>query len=179
MKIAKKKICAFLDRDGVINFDKGYIENFSKIKFRKGVIQGLRKITKKKYLTFIITNQAGIAKGFIKYNELVKLNKKLINFFKKKRIQITKIKFCPHHKKGIIRKYSKKCKCRKPGNLMIKEVFNKWNVDKQKSFMIGDRLKDRIAAKKSKLYFEYVKPNFEKQIDKIINRIDDKNLRKN
>ncbi len=62
---------------------------------------------------------------------------------------------------------------------MIKDVFNKWNVDKQKSFMIGDRLKDRIAAKKSKLYFEYVKPNFEKQIDKIINRIDDKNLRKN
>ena len=86
MKIAKKKICAFLDRDGVINFDKGYIENFSKIKFRKGVIQGLRKITKKKYLIFIITNQAGIAKGFIKYNELVKLNKKLINFLKKKKI---------------------------------------------------------------------------------------------
>ena len=43
----KKKICAFLDRDGVINFDRGYIENFSKIRFRKGVIKGLKKISKK------------------------------------------------------------------------------------------------------------------------------------
>jgi D-glycero-D-manno-heptose 1,7-bisphosphate phosphatase len=169
----KKKICAFLDRDGVINFDRGYIENFSKIRFRKGVIKGLKKISKKNYLIFIITNQAGIAKGHIKYKELKILNKKLINFFKKKEIKITKIKFCPHHEKGIIKKYSIKCKCRKPGNLMIKEVFNRWRVDKKKSFMIGDRLKDYQAAKKSKLYFEYAKPNFKDQIDKIINKIND------
>lgn len=169
----KNKICAFLDRDGVINFDRGYIENFSKIRFRKGVIKGLKKISKKNYLIFIITNQAGIAKGHIKYKELTILNKKLINFFKKKGIKITKIKFCPHHEKGIIKKYSIKCKCRKPGNLMIKEVFNRWRVDKKKSFMIGDRLKDYQAAKKSKLYFEYAKPNFKDQIDKIINKIND------
>ena len=130
----KKKICAFLDRDGVINFDRGYIENFSKIRFRKGVIKGLKKISKKNYLIFIITNQAGIAKGHIKYKELKILNKKLINFFKKKKIKITKIKFCPHHEKGIIKKYSIKCKCRKPGNLMIKEVFNRWRVDKEKLY---------------------------------------------
>ena len=157
----------------MINFDRGYIENFSKIRFRKGVIKGLKKISKKNYLIFIITNQAGIAKGHIKYKELKILNKKLINFFKKKEIKITKIKFCPHHEKGIIKKYSIKCKCRKPGNLMIKEVFNRWRVDKKKSFMIGDRLKDYQAAKKSKLYFEYAKPNFKDQIDKIINKIND------
>ena len=56
---------------------------------------------------------------------------------------------------------------------MIKEVFNRWRVDKKKSFMIGDRLKDYQAAKKSKLYFEYAKPNFKDQIDKIINKIND------
>ena len=62
---------------------------------------------------------------------------------------------------------------------MIKEVFNKWNVDKKKSFMIGDKLKDYQAAKKSKLYFEYAKANFNNQIDKIIRKINDKSLRKN
>ena len=71
---------AFLDRDGVINFDKGYINNFSKLKFRKGVIEGLRILTKEKYLIFIITNQAGVAKGYIKYKELIKLNRDLIHF---------------------------------------------------------------------------------------------------
>ena len=87
---------AFLDRDGVINFDKGYINSFSKLKFRKGVIEGLRILTKEKYLIFIITNQAGVAKGYIKYKELIKLNRDLINFFKKKGIKITKIKCCLH-----------------------------------------------------------------------------------
>ena len=72
----KKKICAFLDRDGVINFDRGYIENFSKIRFRKGVIKGLKKISKKNYLIFIITNQ-DIPKGHknIKIKILNKNNK--------------------------------------------------------------------------------------------------------
>lgn len=162
--------CAFLDRDGVINFDKGYISSFSKLKFRKGVIEGLRILTKEKYLIFIITNQAGVAKGYIKYKELIKLNRDLINFFKKKGIKITKIKFCPHHEKGIIKKYSKKCNCRKPRNLMIKEVFQKWKVDKSSSFMIGDRSKDRLAAKKSKLHFQYVQHNFKDQIIKLIGR---------
>ena len=165
-----KNNCGFLDRDGVINFDKGYINSFSKLKFRKGVIDGLKILTKEKYLIFIITNQAGIAKGFIKYKELIRLNCDLLNFLKKKGIKITKIKFCPHHEKGIIKKYSKKCNCRKPGNLMIREVFQKWKVDKSKSFMIGDRSKDRLAAKKSKLYFQYAKPNFKEQIINLINR---------
>ena len=53
---------------------------------------------------------------------------------------------------------------------MIKEVFKKWKVDKSKSFMIGDRSKDRLAAKKSKLYFQYAKPNFKDQIIKLIGR---------
>ncbi len=165
-----KNNCAFLDRDGVINFDRGYIKSFSKIKFRKGVIDGLRLLTKKKYLIFIITNQAGIAKGFIKYKELIKLNSDLLIFLKKRGIKITKIKFCPHHEKGIIKKYSKKCNCRKPGNLMIREVFQKWKINKRRSFMIGDRSKDRLAAKKSNLYFQYAKPNFEEQIINLINR---------
>ena len=78
-----KNNCAFLDRDGVINFDRGYIKSFSKIKFRKGVIDGLRLLTKEKYLIFIITNQAGIAKGYIKYKELIKLNSDLLIFLKK------------------------------------------------------------------------------------------------
>lgn len=169
MKNNKNK-CAFLDRDGVINFDKGYINSFSKLKFRKGVIDGLKILTKENYLIFIITNQAGIAKGHIKYKELIRLNSDLTNFLKKKGVKITKIKFCPHHEKGIIKKYSKKCNCRKPGNLMIREVFKKWQIDKSKSFMIGDRSKDRLAAKKSKLYFQYAKANFKYQILNLMSR---------
>jgi|TARA_Y100000389_G_C17463504_1_gene523589 D,D-heptose 1,7-bisphosphate phosphatase len=168
MKLKKKYKAAFLDRDGVINFDKGYINNFSNITLRKGVVKGLQELSKKKYLIFIITNQAGVAKGFITYEDLLKLNKQFIKFFKKRNIKITKIEFCPHHHKGIVKKYKKKCNCRKPGNLMIKRIFKNWKIDKKSSFMIGDRLKDKQTALKSGLLFEYALPNFKKQIKDLI-----------
>ena len=166
-KIIIKNKAAFLDRDGVINIDKGYINNFNQITFRAGVIKGLRFLTEKKYKIFVITNQAGIAKGYIKYGQLIELNKKLIIFFKKKGIIINKIQFCPHHKEGLIKKYSINCKCRKPGNLMIKKIFNNFNINKKFSFMIGDKLKDKQAANKSSLYFQYAKKNFYNQIKSI------------
>ena len=84
--ISKNKIkAAFLDRDGVINIDKGYLSKFSDIKFRVGVFKGLRLLNKKKFKIFIITNQAGVAKGIIKIEDLKILNQKLIRFLKKKR----------------------------------------------------------------------------------------------
>ena len=168
MKLKRKYKAAFLDRDGVINFDKGYINNFSNITLRKGVVKGLQELSKKNYLIFIITNQAGVAKGFITYEDLLKLNKQFIKFFKKRNIKITKIEFCPHHHKGVVKKYKKKCKCRKPGNLMIKRIFKSWKIDKKSSFMIGDRLKDKQTALKSGLLFEYALPNFKKQIKDLI-----------
>ena len=169
-KVKENKVVAFLDRDGVINYDKGYISCFSNIKFRTGVIKGLQLLTKKKILIYIITNQAGIAKGYFKLKELLLLNKKLISFLKSKKIKINGIKFCPHHPKGLITKYKVSCKCRKPNNLLIQQVFKKIKVDKNKSFMIGDRKKDKIAAFKSRIRFQFAKQNFYLQIKNILNK---------
>ena len=169
-KRRKKKIVAFLDRDGVINYDKGYISSFSNIKFRPGVIKGLQLLTKKKHLIYIITNQAGIAKGHFKLKELLLLNKKLISFLKNKKIKINGIKFCPHHPKALIKRYKINCKCRKPNNFLIKQVFKKIKIDTKNSFMIGDRKKDKIAAFKSGLRFQFAKNNFYYQIKDILNK---------
>ena len=168
----KNTINAFLDRDGVINHDKGYINNFRYIKFRKGVLKGLKYLTKINSKIFIITNQAGVAKGKITINELKKLNLKLIQFFKKKNIIIHEIKYCPHHPEGIIKKYKKKCKCRKPGNLLIKQVLKKWKVQKKLSFMIGDRKKDKIASEKSKIKFTFAGKDFYHQVKNICKKIE-------
>ena len=157
----------FLDRDGTINYDYGYTYQFSKFKFRPYVIKGLKYLCDKGYYLFIITNQAGIAKGKFKISDLNKLHKKLISKLKKKKIFITEIQYCPFHPKAIIKKYRKKTELRKPGNLMIKKIFKKWNINKKKSFMLGDMKSDKMAAKKSNLYFEYVSKNFFKQVKKI------------
>jgi len=162
-----KKRAAFLDRDGTINYDYGYVYKYSDFKLRPHVLKGLKYLTKNKYLIFIVTNQAGIAKGKFTISDLRKLNKKLINFFNKNGININEIQYCPYHPNAVINKYKKKTNLRKPGNLMIKILKRKWSIDVKKSFMIGDKKSDKLAAYKSGLYFEYVKKNFYKQIKKI------------
>ena len=85
----------------------------------------------------------------------------------KKNAYINDVEFCPFHPNAIIKKYRKKSKYRKPGNLMIKNLFNKWPIIKKKSFMIGDQIVDKICAERSKLYFEFAKEDFYHQIKKI------------
>ena len=167
----KKRPGVFLDRDGTINYDYGYTYKFSEFKFRPNVIDGLRFLTKKKYLIFIVTNQAGIAKGKFKLKDLKILNKKLIKFLLTKKVAINEIQYCPYHPEGTVKKYKKKTAFRKPGNLMIKSILKKWNINIKLSFMIGDKQTDKIAAQKSKLYFNYAKSNFLKQVKNIDKKI--------
>jgi len=165
------KSAVFLDRDGTINYDDGYTYKFSKFKFRPYVLKGLKYLSKRKYLIFIVTNQAGIAKGKFKISDLLKLHKQLKIYLKKRNIIINDIQFCPFHPKAIIKTYKKKSGYRKPGNLMIKKILKRWKIDLKKSFMIGDRESDELAANKSKLYYEYVKSNFYNQVKKIEKKI--------
>ena len=167
----KKKPAVFLDRDGTINHDYGYTYLFKNFKFRPFVIKGLKYLTNKKYLIFIVTNQAGIAKGKFKVSDLNKLHKKMLSYLKKRGIKINEIQYCPYHPNAIISSYKKKTNLRKPGNLMIKKILRKWKIDKKKSFMLGDQQSDKIASESSNLYFEFVKKNFYKQIKNIERKI--------
>ena len=81
------------------------------------------------------------------------------------------MQYCPFLKGADIKKYDKSSGLRKPGNLMLKNLMNKWAVKKKKSFMLGDHKKDQLAAKKSNLFFEYAKDDFNSQIRKIIKNI--------
>jgi len=171
IKNKKKRPGVFLDRDGTINYDYGYTYKFSEFKFRPYVVKGLQYLTKKKYLIFIVTNQAGIAKGKFKLKDLKILNKRLIKYLLSKKVTINEIQYCPYHPKGSVKIYRKKTAFRKPGNLMIKSIFKRWNINVKKSFMIGDRQSDKLAAQKSKLYFNYAKSNFLKQVKNIDKKV--------
>ena len=164
----KKKPAAFLDRDGVINYDYGYVYKYKDFKLRPGVIKGLKLLTKNNYRIFIITNQSGIARGFFKVKDVELLHKIIIKNLKKKKITINEIKYSPFHIMGVIKKYKKDSKTRKQGNLMIKQILKKWNTDLEESFMIGDKNSDKICAKISKLYFQFPKKNFFHQIQSIL-----------
>jgi len=166
----KKKPAVFLDRDGVINYDYGYVYKYKNFKLRPGVIKGLKLLTKNNYRIFIEKNQSGVARGFLKTKNEKKLKKLITKDFKKKKIIINEIKYSPFHIKGVIKKYKKNSKTRKPGNLMVKQLLKKWNTDQKKSFMIGDKNSDKICARISKLYFQFPKKNFFFQIKNILSK---------
>ena len=165
------KPAVFLDRDGVINYDFGHVYKFKDFKFKPGIIKTLKYLSKKNIYIFIVTNQGGIAKGMYGEKDFYILHKKIKNYLLNKKIFINDVQFSPYHPKAIIKKYKKKSSLRKPGNLMIEKLFSKWNVIRKKSFMIGDSLTDELAAKKSKLYFEFPKKDIYTQIKKICNQL--------
>jgi D-glycero-D-manno-heptose 1,7-bisphosphate phosphatase len=161
------KPAVFLDRDGVINYDYGHIFKFKDFKFKPGIIKTLRFLSKKKIYIFIVTNQAGIAKGLYTKKDFYILHRRIKKYLVNKKIFINDVKFCPFHPQATIKKYKKISKYRKPGNLMIEKIFLEWDIIRNKSFMIGDSISDELAAKKSKLYFEYPKKKIYDQIKKI------------
>ena len=139
-------------------------------KFRKGVIKGLKYLIQKKYYIFIITNQAGIAKGIYNENDFKKLHLYLKNNLSNKNIYFNDVQYCPYHPKGKIKIYRKKSSLRKPGNQMVTNIFKKWIINKRKSFMIGDKVSDKNCAKKSNLFFSFSEGDFYKQIKNILKK---------
>ncbi len=162
-----KKPAAFLDRDGVINHDFGYVYKQKDFKFKKGVIEGLKYLSEKNYLIFLVTNQAGIAKGIFKVEDFFKLQSYVSKKLLKYNVMINDVQYSPYHPRGRIVKFRKKTNLRKPGNQMIKNIFNKFLIDKKKSFMIGDKISDKKCADKSDIKFYYNEINFKSLIKKI------------
>ena len=161
--------CAFLDRDGVINHDKGYISKISDFKIYPGAGKAIKLLNKKNYLVIIITNQSGIGRGLIKIKELKNLHNYLKKEIKKDGGEIDDIFYCPFHPKFGKGKYKKKSNDRKPGDGMIRKAIKKWKINTKNSFMIGDKVSDELAAKKAKIKFFYKKEkNLNTQIKNIL-----------
>lgn len=162
------KKAAFLDRDGVINYDYGYVHTHKNFSLKKGVIKGLQYLSKKKMSIFLITNQAGIAKNYYTEKKFISFQKSINEKFYNKNIFFSDIQYCPHHPNGKIKKFAIRCNCRKPNNQMITNILKNYSINLKKSIMIGDKITDEICAKKSKLKFFYNKKNFLGLVQKVI-----------
>ena len=170
-KNAKKKLlnylmqpAVFLDRDNTINKDTGYTYKYEDFKFINNSYEALKYLSNKRIFIFIITNQAGIGKGYFTEDDFIKLHIKLKKKFISEKIFVNEIKYCPYHPKAKILKYKKNSSFRKPNNQMINQIFKKFVINKKDSIMIGDHIKDQKCAKKSELKFRFVKKNLLSQI---------------
>lgn len=136
-----------LDRDGVINVEKSYLHKIEDFEYEKNVVEGLLRLRDLGYRFAIITNQAGIARGYYTEEDYLKLQSFIEEDLFKKGIKIEKSYFCPHHP-NVTGKYGIECDCRKPNTGNFELAIKEFDIDVKNSFMIGDKITDLIPAEK-------------------------------
>lgn len=135
-----KRKAVFLDRDGTINVDPGYLGDPEKFHFLPGVVNALTRLREAGYLIFVISNQSGIARGFFRDEDLKKIHDKMTTALRAQGIALDGIYYCPHHP-------AEQCSCRKPSPKMVLEASRSYDIELRDSYFIGDRTSDIETGK--------------------------------
>ncbi len=138
-----KNKAVFLDRDGVINVERGYTHRLEDFVILPDLIEVLQLLQKKGYLLIIVSNQSGIAKELYTQDEVEILHKYLSGELNKNKIQLSEIYYCVHHSDVS------RCICRKPDSLFVEKGLARFDIDPARSYFIGDKERDVEAGEKA------------------------------
>jgi len=130
----------FLDRDGIINVDHGYVSKIEDFEFTEGLFTLLQLFSKQGYLLFIVTNQSGIGRGYYSQKAFESLTEWMVTTLHDNSIDIKEVEYCPHTPE-------ENCHCRKPETGMIDNILQTYPIDLKHSWMIGDKQSDIDLAR--------------------------------
>jgi D-glycero-D-manno-heptose 1,7-bisphosphate phosphatase len=134
----------FIDRDGVINVDKVHVYRKEDFEFTDGIFDLCGRYSDKGYIILVMTNQAGIAKGFYNEEDFKKLTQWMTEQFRDRGIIISKVYYCPHHPD-----IDGPCQCRKPAPGMILQGVKDFDLDISECVLIGDKESDLEAGRRA------------------------------
>ncbi|WP_303457413.1 HAD family hydrolase [Alteromonas sp. 1_MG-2023] len=141
----------FLDRDGIINVDHGYVGQYENFEYVDGIFSLMKRFESAGYKIIIVTNQSGIARGLYSENDFHALMSRVQQDFQREGISFVPVYFCPHHPEHGIGEYKKQCTCRKPSSGMLKQAAQEHAIMLPSSIMIGDSWRDIEAGQDVKL----------------------------
>ncbi len=140
------RIAVFMDRDGTITEEMGYLKDAKKLRLISYSGEAIRLLNKKRILTIVISNQSGVARGYFTEEAVKKIHSKLKRLLKKEGAHLDEIYYCPHHPKFGSPQYKKNCNCRKPKPGMLLKAARRFNLDLKRCYVIGDKVDDiRLA----------------------------------
>lgn len=139
-----KRKAIFFDRDDTLIKDKGYMFDPLDLEFFPKTFEVLRELEEMGFLLFIVTNQSGIGRGLFNVEDMEHFHLHMIQELIDQDIEIVEIAFCPHKPDDL-------CDCRKPSPKMITDLCAKFLIDKDKSFMFGDKTSDLLAGENAGL----------------------------
>lgn len=130
-----KPRAVFLDRDGTLNEDRGYISRTEDFVFLRGAKQAVKKLKENGFLVFIVSNQSGVGRGYFSSEAVEKIHKKLRFELLKEGAAVDAIYYCPHRP-------TSRCNCRKPSPTMVEAAASRFGVDLERSYFVGDKMSD-------------------------------------
>jgi histidinol-phosphate phosphatase family protein len=150
----------FVDRDGTLNPDPGYINDPARLELYRGVGDALRLVHAHGELVVCVTNQSGIERGFYTHDDVARIHARLNELLARDGAHVDAFYYCPHHP-------DRGCDCRKPGTALFERARAEWNIDLPSSALIGDRLLDVEAGRRAGLLTALVRtPGHEARIDR-------------
>ena len=141
-----RRPAAFLDRDGVINIDRGYVYRREEFEFVPGALDGVRRLVELGFAPVVVTNQSGIGRGLYSEEDFHALSAWMADRFADGRAPLAGIYFCPHHPEEANGPYRIACDCRKPAPGMLLRAADELGLDLAASVLFGDRASDLLAA---------------------------------
>jgi D-glycero-D-manno-heptose 1,7-bisphosphate phosphatase len=140
--VTGKRAAVFFDRDGTLIEDVGYLATASGLSMIAGAVEGVRRLNEHGFLTFVISNQSGVARGFFTEQDLVPIHARLEAELAAGGAHLDRIYYCPHHPTRGTPPYNVECTCRKPRTGMLEQAGKEFGVDMTRSYVIGDKFAD-------------------------------------
>jgi D-glycero-D-manno-heptose 1,7-bisphosphate phosphatase len=142
----RHKPCAFLDRDGIINCDRGHLCDTEQFEFTPGMPEAIKLLNDAGWLVIVITNQAGIGRGKYTEEQFEAFSEWIDDRLAEGGAHVDAVYHCPHHPTAGLGEYRRECECRKPAPGMVKRAISDWEPDVARSFLLGDKDSDVEAA---------------------------------
>ncbi|ALB53892.1 D-glycero-beta-D-manno-heptose 1,7-bisphosphate 7-phosphatase [Cronobacter universalis] len=144
--MAKSVPAIFLDRDGTINIDHGYVSEIDRFEFIDGVIDAMRELKAMGFALVLVTNQSGIARGMFTEAQFEQLTEWMDWSLADRGVDFDGIYYCPHHPEAAVEEFRQNCDCRKPQPGMLLSARDFLHIDMAASYMVGDKLEDMQAG---------------------------------
>ena len=132
----------FLDRDGTLNEDLGYVHRWEDFRWLPGAKAAIRRLRDSGVYVFVVTNQSGVARGMFDEAAVTALHAKMRDDLRAAGADIDDIRYCPHHPQASVAAYRIACACRKPAPGMVLDLMRQWPVIAERSVMVGDKATD-------------------------------------